>query len=77
MNKEKYPITYKGHEIARENHYKNAYIHFRYIVTGPMFKEPFTDYNLQRCKNEINNRLELEEARILEEYGGNTAQSVR
>ena len=56
MKREKNLIIYKGHQITRESHYLNAYIHYEYTVTGPLFDEPFKTYKLQKAKNEISER---------------------
>lgn len=58
MNKKKDEgIGYKGHIIKREPHYQNAYIHWKYIVTGPLFPEPLEKFNLAEIKIEINDRI--------------------
>ncbi len=59
MKKGKDLIMYKGHQITRESHYLNAYIHYEYTVTGPLFEKPFKTYNLKEAKNEISDRLKL------------------
>ncbi len=59
MKKGKNLIMYKGHQITRVNHQLNAYIHYEYTVTGPLFDEPFKTYNLKEAKNEISDRLKL------------------
>ena len=56
MKKGKELILYKGHQIRRENHYQNAFIHYEYTVTGPLFEKPFKTYNLKEAKNEISER---------------------
>lgn len=50
---------YKGHNIKRENHYVNAYIHYKYTVTGPLFDKPFECFNKQLAKREISDRIKL------------------
>ena len=50
-------IGYKGHIIRKEPHYKNAYIHFKYTVTGPLFPKPLEKFNLAEIKNEVNDRI--------------------
>lgn len=52
----KISIGYKGHQISRENYYRNAYIHWKYTVTGPLFHEPYICFNMKEAKNEINSR---------------------
>ncbi len=59
MKKGKDLIIYKGHQIRRDNHQLNAYIHYEYTVTGPLFDEPFKTYKLQKAKNEISDRIKL------------------
>lgn len=50
-------IGYKGHVIKRERHQENAYIHWKYTVTGPLFPEPISKFNLMEIKAEINERI--------------------
>ena len=56
MKKGKDLIIYKGHQITRVNYQLNAYIHYEYTVTGPLFEKPFKTYNLKEAKNEISDR---------------------
>lgn len=56
MDSKKKTIGYKGHQISREPHYKNAYIHWKYTVTGPLFLEPYETFNMAEAKNEISTR---------------------
>lgn len=51
-------IGYKGHIISKKDHVVNAYIHFEYTVTGPLFEEPFKAYNLSKAKKEIATRAQ-------------------
>lgn len=59
MKKGKDLIIYKGHQITRKYYPVNAYIHYEYTVTGPLFDEPFKTYKLQKAKNEISDRIKL------------------
>lgn len=50
-------IDYKGHIIKKEPHYQNAYIHWKYTITGPLFPEPLEKLNLAEAKIEISDRI--------------------
>lgn len=56
MDNNKKTIGYKGHRISREPHHENAYIHWKYTVTGPLFQEPYETFNMAEAKNEISSR---------------------
>ncbi len=56
MKKGKEVIIYKGHQITRKYYPVDAYIHYEYTVTGPLFEKPFKTYNLKEAKNEISDR---------------------
>ena len=59
MKKGKDLITYKGHQITRKYYPVNAFIHYEYTVTGPLFEDIFKTYNLKEAKNEISDRIKL------------------
>ena len=51
-------IGFLGHQITRRWAPHNAYIHYEYTVTGPLFDKPFVDNNLRLVKNEIRKRAQ-------------------
>lgn len=46
-------IGFMGHVITRKWAPHNAYIHYEYTVTGPLFEKPFVTNNMKLARGEV------------------------
>ena len=49
-------IGFMGHLITRKWAPHNAYIHYEYTVTGPLFEKPFMTNNMKLARGEVRSR---------------------
>ena len=49
-------IGFMGHLIIRKWAPHNAYIHYEYTVTGPLFEKPFVTNNMKLARGEVRSR---------------------
>lgn len=49
-------IGFMGHLITRKWAPHNAYIHYEYTVTGPLFEKPFVTNNMKLARGEVRSR---------------------
>ena len=45
-----------GHVITRKWDPQNAYVHYEYTVTGPLFEKPFVTNNMKQARYEVRSR---------------------